>query len=337
MSALALPPPRPVTEQSIGAKLWNATLGWLLHQKSEHTRIAYQRGLLGVAANGSMAEMKAPAWLPWLQSRGLQPLDVTLAHVDLYGRQLAAAGLADRSQAARLAIVSSWYTHLIRVELTDKNPAALASRPNVDPDDSPAVSLSEDELNRLLDEAEADGPRTAALVAVLYFGALRIGSALGADLGDLGWEQGARTLTLRTKGGKVRRVVLEDQAHAALDAYLATRPGALPDEPLFATITGARLDGAYAWRLVRRLARRAGIESAGWLNSHALRHAHITHAFDEGVDGAVIQGTAGHRRFETTLGYDTRRKKRQRRSGTSLSDRRARYKAEREVPLETGN
>jgi site-specific recombinase XerD len=312
----------PVLPPELGDALQDATLGWLFHQKSAHTRTAYQRGVLGLGTKGTPVPMKAPAWLPWCEQRGVDPLKVTLGHVDLYGRQIATAGLADRSQAARLATISSWYAYLIKVKLIDQNPAGAATRPAVDPEDSPAVGLSEDEMNRLLDQAEADGPRTAALIAVLYFGALRVGSALNADVGDLGWEQGVRTLRLRVKGGKGKRVALEDETRIALDAYMATRRGVLPSAPLFATVTGTRLNAAYVWRLIRRLARRAGIESAAELNPHSLRHSHITHAFDEGVDGAVIQGTAMHASFETTRAYDTKRKNRLYRSGTVLSERR---------------
>lgn len=310
-----------------GDALMNATLAWLLHQKSDNTRRSYQRFILGIGNDGTEVRMKARAWLPWCQDRGVDPLAAGLGHVDLYAKHLIAAGLADRSQAAMLAAVSSWYRYLIKTNVTTHNPASGSARPNIDPDDATAVGLDEDETNRLLDQAEADGPRTAALIAVLYFGALRVGSLLNADIRDLGWgEGGERTLHLRVKGGSGRRIVLEDEPHKLLKAYLATRPGALPSEPLFATATGARLDEPYVWRLIRRLARRARIDSAAQLNPHSLRHSHITHAFDEKVDGAVIQGTAGHKSFTTTIGYDIRRKKRLFRSGTVLSARRQKAK-----------
>jgi integrase/recombinase XerD len=312
-----------------GDALRDATIGWLFHHRtSRHTQIAYQRGLLGLGTRGTPVPMKAPAWLPWCEQRGLDPLKVTLTHVDIYGEVLAAAGIADRSQAARLATVSSWYGWLIHARLIDRNPAAGATRPNIDADEFTTTSLSEDELNLLLDQAETDGPRSAALIAVLYFGALRVGSALSADIGDLGWEQGERTLRLRVKGGKERRIALEDEARLALDAYLATRPGALPSDPLFATSTGGRLDAAYVWRLIRRLARQAGIKSWEEFCPHGLRATHITHAFDEGVDLGVIQGTAGHVSSRTTKAYDVKRRKRLYRSGTKLSERRAKRNAE---------
>jgi integrase/recombinase XerD len=323
----------PALPPELGDALRDATLGWLFHQKSAHTRIAYQRGVLGLGTRGTPVPMKAPAWLPWCEQCGVDPLKVTLGHVDLYGRQIATAGLADRSQAARLATISSWYAYLIKAGLTDKNPAAEATRPKIEAAESPTVGLSENEMYLLLDQAEADGPRTAALIAVLYFGALRVGSALSASVGDLGWEQGERTLRLRVKGSKDRHIALEDEARLAIDAYMATRRRAQPSEPLFATMTGKRLDAAYVWRLIRRLARQSGIKSAAELSPHSLRATHITHAFDEGVDGAVIQGTAGHASFATTLAYDTKRKNRLYRSGTVLSERRRKARESDPVSL----
>lgn len=327
MTELVPLPYAPIGDNSADAQLWNATLGWLRHQASANTRVAYQRGLLGIGVNGKPVIMKAPAWIPWCRLHQLQPLDARLRHVDEYSDDLAAGGFALRSIGQRLAIVSSWYTYLMREDLADRNPAAAAKRPNVRPEDSPTGSLSEDELNRFLDAAKADGPRTAAFMNILYFGALRLGSAIDADIGDLGWYQGKRQLRHRVKGGHVRYKVLEDQAAAALAAYLTTRPGALPDEPLFAADAGERLDDSYVWRLTRRLARAADIPAADQMSPHWIKATHITHAFDERVDSAIIQSTADHAHPQTTLAYDKKRHGRQFRSGTALSDRRAAYLA----------
>jgi site-specific recombinase XerD len=56
-----------------------------------------------------------------------------------------------------------------------------------------------------------------------------------------------------------------------------------PAAPLFATTSGAALDRAEVFRLVRRLARSAGLPAAGRLSPHSLRHSFATIARDEGV------------------------------------------------------
>lgn len=303
-------------------ELRRATFGWLVAQKSIHTRLAYRRDVLGAGSNGKPAKMPVPAWLPWCELTGISPLAARRSHADLYARAIEAAGQSPATWARKISAVSSWYDYLIDEGVTDVNPAKKASRPDIDRDVSPATGLSEAELNRLLDQAEEDGPRSEALISLLYFGAFRIGSVLRADIRDLGWDQGDRTLHLVLKGGKERWPVIEAEAAAALDAYLETRGDPGPDGPLFVTSAGSRLDEPYCWRLVRRLAKRAGIKSWAQLNPHSLRHTHATHARDEGVALDIVQDTLGHKDQRTTQRYDRARFLRKRRSGTVLSERR---------------
>jgi len=327
-SELTLPPLRPADNATQTDKLWNATLGWILAQDSPHTRIAYQRDLLGVGASGKPARMKAPAWIPWCRTHGLEPLAARRRHVDLYARELEACGQGDATRGRKLSAISSWYAYLISEELADYNPAKDAKRPRVDRDVSPAVGLSEDEMNRFLDRAEADSAQAGALVGLLYFSALRVSSVLNADMCDLGWDQGARTLRLRRKGGITERVVIEQEAARLLEAYLAANIALDENEPLFTTRSGHRLDEPYVWRLIRRTARAAGIESWAQIGPHSLRHSHITHALDEGVPIQVVQDTARHKDTRTTLRYDRARQRRGNRSGTALSDRRQRARGD---------
>lgn len=312
-------------------ELIRATMGWLIAQKSIHTRNAYRRDVTGTGTNGKPARMPVPAWLPWCEQHGVDPLGARRSHADLYARLIEAAGQSPATWARKISAISSWYDYLIDEGVTDANPAKKASRPDIDRDVSPAVGLSEAELNLLLDRAEEDGPRSAALISLLYFGAFRVGSVLRADIRDLGWDEGDRTLRLVLKGGKERRAIIEAEASEALDAYLETRGEPEPHEPLFTSAGGHRLDEPYCWRLVRRLARQAGIKAWAQLNPHSLRHTHATHARDEGVALDVVQDTLGHNDQRTTQRYDRARFRRKRRSGTVLSDRRRQARSERDA------
>jgi integrase/recombinase XerD len=319
----------PATVTEYDRRVIDATAGWLRGFESIHTRNAYRRDLTGYSANGAEAAMKTPAWLPWCALNDVDPLTARRGDVASYARQIEADGHSPGTRARKLSAVSSWYDYLISEGLAEYNPAKKTGRPRINRDESPATGLTEDEVGALLDQAEADGPRSAALIAMLYFGAFRIGSLLGAKTGDLGWDQGDRRLRLKVKGGKHEWFVIERAANDALTAYLATRPGAAPGEFLFVTRTGAPLLEAYCWRLIRRLARRAAIPGWADINPHSLRHTHITHALDAKVPIEVVALTAGHREIRTTLRYDRARRRRGERSGTVLSDRRRKAKAER--------
>jgi integrase len=65
----------------------------------------------------------------------------------------------------------------------------------------------------------------------------------------------------------------------------------------------------YVYRLVRRLARHAGLPTADRLTPHALRHAAIT-LYLQQTNGNVrgAQLFAGHARPETTMRYDRARR-----------------------------
>jgi site-specific recombinase XerD len=310
--------------------MMDATAGWIRDQNSRDTRDAYRRDVTGIQPDGQTpARLKMPAWLTWCQAHGLDPLEVRVRHVSAYARQLEADGFSPATRARKLSAISSWYDYLMREDITERNPAKIVKRPVIDKSVSNATGLSEGEIDALLDAAEADGPRSAALFSLLYFGSFRIGSVLNATVGDLGWDQGERTLRLTVKGGAVRRPTLEPEAVAALDAYLASRGQPGPSEPLLLADEGGKLSKQSAWRTMRRLARQAGIKSWAQLNPHSLRHSHITHALDHDVPLDEVRETAGHKSEDTTRRYDRARQRRAARSGRVLSERRAKLKAER--------
>jgi integrase/recombinase XerD len=286
------------------------TRGWLAAQQSGHTRNAYRRDVLGINEAGEAIVMRSPAWLPWCDQIGLHPFAATISDVNEYGERLAEAGLAPASRARKLSAISSWYAYMVKAEQADRNPAGDSARPFVDRLISPAVGLSEAEVEAIFTRAAGDGLRSLALLAILYFGGFRIGSVLEADIGDLGWNEGRRTLKLALKGGAVSRDTLEEPASRALEAYLDSRGELADDDPVFVNERGRRMNEAYVWRLVRRLARESGVRSWKQINPHTWRHVFTTHALDVGVALAVVSASLHHRSIQTTLRYDRARESR---------------------------
>ena len=75
--------------------------------------------------------------------------------------------------------------------------------------------------------------------------------------------------------------------------------------PIFVGADGRRIDRHAAGRIVRRIARRAGI--AKRVGPHTLRHAFITAALDAGVPLRDVQEAASHADPRTTMRYDRAR------------------------------
>jgi integrase len=139
------------------------------------------------------------------------------------------------------------------------------------------------------------------LISLLALNGLRVSEALGADIENLGLERGHRTLTILRKGGKVVTVPLAPRTARAIDLVVGERC----DGPIFVGADGQRIHRHAAGRIVRRIARRAGI--AKRVGPHTLRHAFITAALDAGVPLRDVQEAASHADPRTTMRYDRAR------------------------------
>ena len=89
----------------------------------------------------------------------------------------------------------------------------------------------------------------------------------------------------------------------ARTVYLAV--GDREDGPIFLNSDGDRMDHHQAARVVRRLAKRAGIDKN--ISPHPLRHSFITAALDAGVPLRDVQEAASHADPRTTMRYDRAR------------------------------
>ena len=114
------------------------------------------------------------------------------------------------------------------------------------------------------------------------------------------------------KGGKEREVLLPADLAARLRAY---RQGAEHDEPVFkgrpSTLRTATDRPAEALstravaKIIKRTAERASLPSnvKAMVSPHWLRHAHASHALDNGAPISLVQQTLGHGNIKTTSIY----------------------------------
>lgn len=144
-------------------------------------------------------------------------------------------------------------------------------------------------------------PAEHTLISPLALNGLRVSEAIGADIEALGLERGHRTLTVLRKGGKVVTVPLAPRTARAVDLTIGERLVG----PIFVGPDGKRFDRHAAGRIVRRVARRAGVRKA--IGPHTLRHAFITAALDAGVPLRDVQEAASHADPRTTMRYDRAR------------------------------
>ena len=102
--------------------------------------------------------------------------------------------------ARRLSTLGSFYRYCEQEGVTDDNPALNVRRPKLDYD-SRTLGLDRNELGAFLVQAGLGSARDHALASLLALNGLRISEALGADIEDLAFERGHRTLKILRKGG----------------------------------------------------------------------------------------------------------------------------------------
>ena len=178
--------------------------------------------------------------------------------------------------ARRISTVAGFYRYADEEGLLSPSPAAHVRRPRIDYE-SHATGLDRNEVGALLVAAGLASARDHALISLLALNGLRVSEALGANIEALGIERGHRTLTVVRKGGKIVIIPLAPRTARAIDLAIGERV----DGPIFPAANGHRLDRHAAWRIVRRLARKAGINKP--VGPHTLRHAFITAAQTSGV------------------------------------------------------
>jgi integrase len=259
-------------------------------------------------ANGTVDQYRRVylSWRTWCQIINVPPFEALRSDVDAYTAALQRVGnpaverprpLSRRSVNRHLSALSSFYTRCVEEQFTDRNPVPIKDRPRVNRE-SRQPYLAPDEIRALIAAADQDGPRSAALVALLVLVCLRVSEALRARLEEITYENGTHLLWVVRKGDKGEKVPLPDPAYERIMRCAAGRREGL----IICNSMGKQLGRKEAWRIIRRLGRDAGIRAA--IGPHTLRHAYITRGHELRIPVDRLQRAAGHASVNTTRGYD---------------------------------
>jgi integrase/recombinase XerD len=245
----------------------------------------------------------------WLHENGKRALTVEHSDLAAFVATLAAGG-EDRAPAAsttiqrKVACLRSFYRHLRREELLDRDPTAELKGPPRGRK-LPQV-LTRDEVALLLAQPRGGSPaalRDRALLELMYACGLRASEAVGMRLDELDLDEGV--LRANGKGSKERLVPIGSKAVAALYAWLTVgRPKlvGIRDEPhVFVNQRGQGLTRQGLYKIVQRHAKSAGLASK--MSPHTLRHTFATHLLAGGCDLRSLQEMLGHADIATTQIY----------------------------------
>ena len=143
------------------------------------------------------------------------------------------------------------------------------------------------------------GERNRAILTLLYASGVRVSELCGLRWRDVQANGDSAQITVFGKGGKTRAIRLPVSVWQQL---IRLRGDDDEAQPLFRSRKkGGALTPVGVLRIVRRAARRAGIDVA--VSPHWLRHAHASHALDRGAPIHLVQATLGHASITTTGRY----------------------------------
>jgi len=249
-----------------------------LHGRSRHTQRAYRAD-----AERFLGAVEKPLHR------------ITLGDIQQFAGQLAESGLEPSSAYRSLSAVKSLFAFGHRLGYLAFDVARPLRLP----------ALREKLAERILEETDVlrmialeNMPRNKALLLTLYSGGFRVAEACGLKWSDLQSRDTAGQITVFGKGSKTRTILVPQSVWNTL---LSLRGDAPEHAPVFRSRKKGHLDESMVWRIVRKAAKRAGIEKA--VSCHWLRHAHASHALDRGAPIHLVQATLGHASISTTGKY----------------------------------
>lgn len=167
--------------------------------------------------------------------------------------------------------------------------------------------FTQDEIKRLIEAARYSTPwkansgkrtksrrptakRDIAVILTLLDSGIRNTELRELLIKDYDQDKG-RLYIAKGKGNKRRFAVLGNRARKAIWRYMATRPDAKPDEPLFCTDTGNKIDKSNLGHLLKNIAALAGVND---VRPHRFRHSFAIQFLRNGGNIFVLQELLGH-------------------------------------------
>ncbi|MBK9991397.1 MAG: site-specific tyrosine recombinase XerD [Verrucomicrobia bacterium] len=238
--------------------------------------------------------------------------NVTAGEVEAWIHSLGGTDYTVASLARKLTALRGLSRHLVREELRGEDFTELLTGPKI----ARRIpgTLTETEVERLLAAPVGGDPislRDRAILELFYSSGLRVSELGGLMLQQIDLKEGF--LRVFGKGSKERVVPVGGRAVAALETYITAARGHFvkpkkTGSAIFLSERGTAISRKMLWVIVKKYAKRAGIEKP--VKPHLLRHSFATHLLGGGADLRAIQEMLGHANLATTQIYTAVEEKR---------------------------
>ncbi len=241
----------------------------------------------------------------WLEGR--LPTKLKIDDLTNYLVWLKEQDLAATSIARHIVSLRMFYKFLQLEAGITENPAELLTTPKIWRRIPKVIPASV--IEQFLTAPQKYDPhwqRDRAILELLYATGCRVSEISDLLLANVSLDEGY--CLAEGKGSKQRMVPLGERAIEVIEEYLHhSRPTLVanrdPKETpwIIVSRTGQRLRREAIWELIKRYAKRVGIDPE--TSPHTLRHSFATHLLAGGADLRLIQEMLGHASIETTQIY----------------------------------
>ncbi|MFV9510749.1 site-specific tyrosine recombinase XerD [Tepidibacillus sp. LV47] len=230
--------------------------------------------------------------------------DTNRSHIIAYLLSLKNNGRATTTISRNLASIRAFYQFLVRDRFIEKDPSQNLESPKIDKRLPKVLTVEQVEI--LLNMPDINTPagiRDRAMLELLYATGIRVSELVALNVDDLNLTMGF--LKCIGKGAKERIVPLGSMAIKSIKSYLDSARGKLlkrtVEEALFVNHHGKRLTRQGFWKIIKKYAKMASIETQ--ITPHTLRHSFATHLLENGADLRSVQEMLGHADISTTQIY----------------------------------
>lgn len=233
------------------------------------------------------------------------PGELTLTDFQKMLKWLNELGLELRSQARLISGIKAFYRYLLVEDILQTDPTEMLETPKLDRK-IPEV-LNYDEIQRMLAEIDHSDPlglRNRAMLETLYACGLRVTELINLRISNLHFDVGF--IKVLGKNDKERLVPIGEEAVKHILFYVESVRNHMKvkkdsENVLFLNRRGSKLTRIMVFRIIKDLAKKAGIEKN--ISPHTFRHSFATHLIEGGADLMAVKDMLGHESITTTEIY----------------------------------
>jgi integrase/recombinase XerD len=239
---------------------------------------------------------------------------IKLNHLQNYKNHLIESGKEYSTINRKLKSIKSLLSFAEKTGYTRFNVGVMVKLPKEKEELAERI-LTEDQTLEIIHLEKLHNQRNYVLLRLIYATGGRVSEICKLKWKDVHSRGETGQVTLYGKGEKTRHIILKPETYKVLIDY---RGNSTDEDYIFKSRGGgkpgharSKLDESQVYRIIEEAAIRAQIalyqdkdgKTRSHVSPHWMRHAHATHALENGANIILVKETLGHKSIDTTTKY----------------------------------